>query len=79
MISEIDDVHAEIMITDTDHLQEGNTLYVLVKFQHDLKNASAPGNVYDAMCDNVENVTADLLNQDAEIPAEASLRITSNP
>ena len=76
-INVIDHTHAEIEITDPDHLKTGNTLYVLVKFQHDLKNASAPGNTFDEMCDNTEEVTASLLDQDSSVTAEASLRITT--
>ncbi|GEM_PF-3367016 len=76
-IVDIDHIHAEIEITDPDHLKAGNTLYVLVKFNHDLKNESAPGNVFDEMCDNTEEVTAALLGQDASVTAEASLRITT--
>ena len=76
-INVINTVHAEIEITDSDHLKAGNTLYVLVKFNHDLKNESAPGNVFDEMCDNTEEVTASLLGQDASVTAEASLRITT--
>jgi len=76
-INVINNSHAEIEITDSDNLKAGNTVYVLVKFQHDLKNEPAPGNVFDQMCDNDEAVTAELLSQDVEILAEASLRITS--
>ena len=76
-INVIDNTHAEIEITDSDNLKAGNTLYVLVKFQHDLKNASASGNTFDEMCDNTEEVTATILGQDTKVTAAASLRITT--
>ena len=72
-----DKIHAKIEITDKSNLEAGDTLYVLVKFQQDLKNEAAPGNAFDKMCDNTEEVTADLFGQVASVTAEASLRITT--
>jgi len=76
-INEINKTHAEVEINDSDLLTEGSTVYVLVKFQHDLKGERAPGNNFMAMCNNSEEVTANLLDQDAEVIAEAALKITT--
>ena len=79
-ITFIDDTAAVVEITDASYLTEGSTVFVLVKFQDDLKNAPAPGNVFDEMCVNAEFVDAEVapgfVVGDA---AEAALRITTSP
>lgn len=79
-ITFIDDTAAVVELTDASYLTEGSTVYVLVKFQDDLKNADAPGNFFDEMCVNAEfvetEVAPDFLVGDA---AEAALRITTSP
>ena len=71
------DVHIEGALA-TEHLTEGSTVYVLVKFQDDLKNEDAAGNQFDEMCDNTENVTSDIGGDQNIIVADASLRITND-
>jgi len=70
---------AHVEITDESHLTAGSTLYVLVKFQDNLKNAPASENEFDAMCDNSEWVDS-FVNQElvSSVHAEAALRITEN-
>lgn len=79
-ITSIDDAAAVVEITDSSYLTEGSTVYVLVKFQDDLKNADAPDNFFDATCVNAEFVDAEVapdfvLGEDAD----AALRITTSP
>ncbi len=53
----------------------GSTVYVLVKFNDDLKGAAAPGNVFMDMCLNSERV----MTANTDITVEAALRITTTP
>jgi len=78
-ITSIDDVSAHIEITDASNLTEGSTVYVLVKFQDDLKNEPAPGNEFDAMCINAELVDAEIADEVDSDHAVAALRITNLP
>jgi hypothetical protein len=55
----------------------GSTVFVVVKFQHDMKNFDTDNGDFDGMCDNTEKVDAFLLDQDDSVTAEASLRITT--
>ena len=76
-ITSINATSAHIEITDPANLTEGSTVYVLVKFQDDLKNESAPNNEFDEMCNNVEDVKANIGEYTELEQAEASLRITN--
>ena len=69
---------AHVEITDESHLTAGSTIYVLVKFKNNLKNESAPGNEFDAMCDNTETVEIRIGQETEELVAEAALRITTD-
>ena len=59
------------------NIPAGSTVFVLVKFQHDMKNFDTGNGDFDGMCDNTEEVDAFLLGQVASVTAEASLRITT--
>jgi hypothetical protein len=79
-ITSINDESAHIEITDSSHLTAGSTVYVLVKFQNDLKNEDAPGDAFDEMCDNIEWVSTEVFADfDVSDHAEAALRITTSP
>ncbi len=53
----------------------GSTVYVLVKFNDNLKGAAAPGNVFMDMCLNSERV----MTANTDITVEAALRVTTTP
>jgi hypothetical protein len=79
-ITSIDHLAASIEITDTSHLTAGSTVYVLVKFQDDLKGDAVPGNVFDESCVNSESVDTEIGGVSAgSVLATAGLRITTSP
>ena len=62
----------------TDQILAGSTVYVLVKFQDDLKGFDTVDGNFDDMCDNSEDVEATVNDfPTAELTVEASLRITN--
>ncbi len=71
------DIHIEDALA-TEHLTAGSTVYVLVKFNDNLKGAPAAGNEFDAMCDNTENVESDIGGDPFTAQAAAALRITND-
>ncbi len=73
----IADIHIEDGLA-TEHLTAGSTVYVLVKFNDDLKGEDADENQFDEMCDNTENVTSDIGEEEFTVQANASLRITND-
>ncbi len=79
-ITSIDTSSAHVEITDPTYLTAGSTVYVLVKFQDDLKGDAAPDNIFDAMCMNTETVHTEIDSVDAgSFEANAALRITTSP
>ena len=71
------DIHIEDALA-TEHLTAGSTVYVLVKFNDNLKGAPAAGNEFDEMCNNIENVTSDIGDDPFMVQADAALRITND-
>ncbi len=71
------DIHIEGDLA-TEHLTAGSTVYVLVKFNDNLKGAPAAENEFDEMCDNRENVTSDIGDDPFMVQAAAALRITND-
>jgi hypothetical protein len=69
--------NATVNITDPQYLTEGSTVFVLVKFQDNLKGEEATDNEFDQMCDNIESVTARIGDGSQTVDAEAALRITN--
>jgi len=71
-----DDESAHVHLTD--QILAGSTVYVLVKFQDDLKGFDTVDGNFDDMCDNSEDVEATVNDfPTAELTVEASLRITN--
>ena len=71
-----DNIQAEIHIEQS--IEAGSTVYVLVKFQHNLKGEVFPGGLVDVMCHNEESVTASIDGlPDASVDVDADLRITN--
>ncbi|MGD8432423.1 MAG: hypothetical protein PVG23_07615, partial [Nitrosopumilaceae archaeon] len=68
---------ATVNITDAQYLEEGSTVFVLVKFQDSLKGEFASNNEFDEMCKNIESVTARSSFISQTTDAEAALRITN--
>jgi len=58
-------------------IEAGSTVYVLVKFKDNPSNIEVDEGVVDVMCDNVENVSADIFDQTVTVSVDASLRITN--
>jgi len=77
-ITDIDDESAHIEITDESHLIGGSTLYVLVKFNDDLRGEAATDNQFMAMCDNSEEVTSDIGGDLHTVQADAALKIAND-
>lgn len=74
-ITSINSTSAHIELTDP--ISAGSTVYVLVKFQNDLKGFDTGNGEFDEMCDNSEEVVA-TIDQDSTVKvANASLRITN--
>ncbi len=72
------EVHIEGALA-TEHLTAGSTVYVLVKFQDNLRGDTAAGNQFMAMCDNTEEVTAEIGGIAATpVVAEAALKIAND-
>ncbi len=71
------DIHIEGDLA-TEHLTAGSTVYILVKFNDNLKGAPAAGNDFDEMCNNTENVTSDIGDDPFMVQADAALRITND-
>jgi len=69
--------NATVNITDAQYLEEGSTVFVLVKFQDSLKGEPASNNEFDEMCKNIESVTARSSFISQTTDAEAALRITN--
>jgi len=65
------DVHIEQPI------EAGSTVYVLVKFKDNPSNIEVDDGEVDVMCDNVENVSAEIFDQMVSVSVDASLRITN--
>ncbi len=65
------DVHIEQPI------EAGSTVYVLVKFKDNPSNIEVDDGEVDVMCNNRENVTADIFDQEVSVSVDASLRITN--
>lgn len=72
---------ADIDIDLGEDIPAGSTIYVLVKFQDNLKGKDAPSGIFDDMCDNNEEVGAFDGNVEPFFStlAEAALRITNIP
>jgi hypothetical protein len=68
---------ATVHITDSENLAEGSTVFVLVKFQDNLKNEPAPNNLFEAECDNTEVVTGYLGDSSQIVDANATLLINN--
>jgi hypothetical protein len=66
---------AKVNVTNSEHLQDGNTLFVLVKFQDNLKGTDSDEGDFDMMCNNEEVVTT--VDSFDTVIAEAELRITN--
>jgi hypothetical protein len=63
-----------------DHeIPANSTIYVLVKFQDDLKGFDTVDGTFDEMCHNTETVIANIDGDLPGIVAEADLRITNQP
>jgi hypothetical protein len=77
-ITDIDDESAHIEITDESNLTVGSTLYVLVKFNDDLRGEDATDNQFMAMCDNSEEVTSDIGGDLHTVQADAALKIAND-
>jgi len=73
IIADIDSAHVEI----TDPIASGSTVYVLVKFQDNLKGVEFPGGDVDEMCDNSETVSKIGDLPEDGITVDAALRITN--
>ena len=59
-------------------IDAGSTVYVLVKFQDDLKGFDTGNGIFDDMCHNTETVIANIGGDDfSGVVAEADLRITN--
>jgi len=69
---------AHVEITDESHLTGGSTLYVLVKFQDNLRGDDAPDNQFMAMCNNSEEVTSDIEGDLHTVQADAALKIAND-
>ncbi len=65
------------LVQITEPIPAGSKVYVLVKFQDNLKGEVFAGGAVDVMCDNSEDVDAFLLGQTASATVDASLRITN--
>jgi len=82
-ISSIDNDSAHVDILRD--IPVGSTVYVLVKFQDDLKGVDTEDGIFDAMCDNSEWVHAldevdpDTFESVFEAHADAALRISNAP
>jgi hypothetical protein len=69
---------ATVHVTDASYLTAGSMVFVLVKFENNLKGEFVPENSFDDMCDNVEDVTVGIGDLSQTVTAEAALRITNN-
>jgi len=76
-----DSAHVDILRD----IPAGSTVYVLVKFQDDLKGVDTEDGIFDAMCDNSEwvhvldEVDPDTFESVFEAHADAALRISNAP
>jgi hypothetical protein len=68
--------NATVNITNSTYLEEGSTVYVLVKFQDNLRD---PTGIIEEMCTNFEDVTARTLDDSNTVSVNATLRISSDP
>ncbi len=73
IIANIDSAHVEI----TDPIASGSTVYVLVKFQDNLRGDVFADGVVDEMCDNSETVSKIGDPPEDGITVDAALRITN--
>ena len=69
---------AHVEILDESHLTGGSTLYVLVKFQDNLRGEDATDNQFMAMCDNSEEVISDIGEDPHMVQADAALKIAND-
>ncbi len=77
-VGTVDDSSATVKINDASLLIDGNTVYVLVKFDDQLKN-----DVFDEVdpleCENIEWVTSTIAGEDSVLHPGATLRFTEAP
>ena len=74
IIADDESAHVEL---DMD-IEAGSTVYVLVKFQHNLKGEEFTDGIVDEMCNNSELVQAEITDVgETSVLAEAALRITN--
>lgn len=75
------DINSAIVdLTDTSNLTAGSTVYVLVKFNDNLKGFNAPGGIFDDVCMNSEDVEGIFNGAENELlTLDAALRITNVP
>ena len=75
-LTAINDSSATVEFNDESLLIDGNTVYVLVKFDDQLRNDP---NTLPFSCDNTEVVTSSISNASVDDTFEATLRFTEAP
>ena len=79
LISSSNNYEDSALIEIDQEIEAGSTVFVLVKFQDDLKGYDTGDGIFDGMCHNEETVTAFIAGEAAqEVIAEADLRITND-
>jgi len=73
-VGPVTETSATVKINDESLLTDGSTVFVLVKFDDQLKGED--GSILPLLCDNTESVTASIGEFDIEKQAEATLRFT---
>lgn len=75
IVADIDD--ANVIISDSNNLTAGSTVYVLVKFQDNSSNIPVINDEVDVSCDNTEVVNASFGGLSENEAPNATLRITN--
>jgi hypothetical protein len=77
LISSVNNFEDSALIEINQEIEAGSTVFVLVKFQDDLRGYDTEDGIFDGMCHNVETVTAHIGENQVSVDAEADLRITN--